>query len=331
MRSKWRMLVSFFVLGLLVSCVTEDDSTIEDGNWVRKSSFEGVGRSGAVSFVIGGKAYVGLGFDGDDYLTDFWSYDADQNFWKQVSDFPGIGRSGAVAFAIGEKGYVATGYNGEELEEELGDFWEYNSTTDTWTQLEDFGGSARYKAVAFALDGVGYVGTGYDGNYLKDFWQYNPATAEWTQVVSLQGEKRRGAVSFVADDYAYILTGTNNGLYESDFWEFGSSDDSWTQLEDVDEDEDNEEVLRTDAVAFELDGKGYITVGSFGANQNTTWEYTPGSGVWLEKTAFEGTGRSGAVGFTINGRSFVALGQSGSERFDDIWEFLPNETYDEDD
>ncbi|MBU2915184.1 MULTISPECIES: Kelch repeat-containing protein [Reichenbachiella] len=331
MKRKLEIGMLALLLGLIASCTTDTDDTVEDGNWVKRSSFDGVGRSGAVSFVIGDKAFVGLGFDGDDYLTDFWTYDAEKNFWQRVSDFPGLGRSGAVAFSIGDKGYVGTGYNDDEIEEELGDFWEYDSGTDTWAQVSDFAGPARYQAVGFAAGGYGYVGTGYDGGHLKDFWRYNAENDEWVQVVSLKGEKRRSAVSFVIDGYGYVCTGSNNGLYESDFWEFDPLSDDWAQLTDIDEDDDYDDILRESAVAFVQGGKGYITVGSLGSNVNTTWEYTPGSDVWEEKTAFEGSGRSGAVGFTINGRSYVALGQSGSYRYDDIWEFEPNETYDEDD
>jgi N-acetylneuraminic acid mutarotase len=324
---KW---IAICAISMMMSCATDSDDTVEDGNWVKRSSFDGKGRSGAVSFVIGDKAYVGLGFDGDEYLLDFWSYDPDQNFWQKVSDFPGLGRSSSVGFSIGDKGYIATGYNDDELYEELGDFWEFDSKTGNWTQLEDFAGSARYQAVGFAAGGYGYLGTGYDGSHLKDFWQFNPESGEWNQVVSLKGEKRRSGLAFVIDEYAYVGTGTNNGIYETDFWEFDPMVDDWSLLTDLDEDDDYA-VIRQSAVAFELNGKGYITVGAAGANVNSTWEYTPGSDIWEEKTAFEGSGRSGAVAFTVNGRSFVALGQSGSSRFDDIWEFLPNETYDEDD
>jgi len=308
------------------ACDSEDTSTVE-GNWVRKSSFNGVGRSGAVSFVIGDKAYVGLGYDGDDYLQDFWSYDAENNNWSKVDSFPGDGRTGAVAFAIDNKGYVATGYDGDN---ELSDVWEYDSTTDSWTELEPFAGTARYLAVAYALDGNGYIGSGYDGTYLKDFWEFSPETGTWTEVISLKGEKRRAAIAFVIDDYAYVGTGTNNGLYETDFWQMETSELDWTELTDLDDDDDYN-IVRQSAVAFELDGYGYVTVGSVGTNTSTTWEYTPGSDIWEEKTGFEGVGRSGAVSFTINNRAFVALGGSASSYYEDIWEFVPTDDYDEDD
>ena len=148
--------------------------------------------------------------------------------------------------------------------------------------------------------------------------------------MSLKGDKRNDAVSFVIDGNAYVGSGTNNGLYVLDFWEFESSIPDWNQRLDLDEDDDYA-VARDRAVAFSLDGYGYITTGNFSANLTSTWRYDPVLDLWVEKTAFEGSPRQGAVAFTVNGRSYVALGNSSSSRFDDIWEFRPNEILDEDD
>lgn len=311
----------------LSGCSSSSDETIEVGNWIKRSSFEGVGRSGAISFVIGERAFVGLGYDGDDYLTDFWSYDPNENFWRRIADFPGVGRTSSVAFSIESTGYVGLGYDGRD---ELGDFWAYDVDTDTWSQPSDFGGSARLAAVGFASNGKGYVGSGYDGNYLKDFWEFDPDSGTWAQIVSYKGEKRNNAVSFVIDGNGYVVTGTNNGLFQMDFWGFDQTIPDWFQNLDIDEDDDYF-IAREKAVAFSLDGIGYITTGTNGSNMVSTWSYDPVFDLWEERTSFEGSSRQGAVGFTVAGRSFVALGQNSSSRFDDVWEFRPNELYDEED
>ena len=82
----------------------EDDDTLV-GEWYKKSSYEGVARSGAVGFVIEGKAYVGTGYDGTNWLTDFYQYDAEKNNWYKKANFPGAGRSAAVSFTVNGKGY----------------------------------------------------------------------------------------------------------------------------------------------------------------------------------------------------------------------------------
>ncbi|UII25639.1 galactose oxidase [Fulvivirga maritima] len=314
----------------LAGCTSDsDESTSEDGNWIKRSSMDGRQRSGAVSFVVGNKAYIGLGFDGDDYLRDFWSYNPDNDNWVKLDSFPGIGRSGAVAFAIGSKGYVGTGYNNDS--KELKDFWEYDTENDSWTQVEDYGGSARLHAVAFAYNDRGYVGTGNDGdNYLKDFYSYDPATDSWREEVSIKGEKRDGAVAFTVDDRVFVGTGTNNGIYQTDFFEFvPESTDIWVRMTELDDDDDYA-IVRRYGVAFGVEGMGFITTGSSGSNLTTTWAYDPVNDIWEERTAFEGLARQGAIGFTVNGRSFVGLGTNSSQRFDDLWEFLPLDEYDDD-
>ncbi|MCB0630525.1 MAG: hypothetical protein R2824_29315 [Saprospiraceae bacterium] len=316
---------------LLPACQDDDDSDLI-GNWIRRSDFEGVPRSNAVSFTIGNLAFVGLGFDGDDDLKDFWQYDPEQDFWTRKDTFPGLARRAAVAFAIDGKGYVGTGYN-SELDQELKDFWEFDpdaAAGQQWTQISDFPGTARYNAVAFELQGLGYVGTGFDNNWLKDFYAYDPATLQWTQIVSLGGSKVQNGIAFTIDDKAYVGTGQNNGASVFEFWEYDPAATNWTRKLDIDEDDDYT-IARQGAVAFTLNGMGYITTGNNGSNISTVWEYLPTQDSWMERTEFEGTSRQDAVGFTVNGRCFVTTGRNSSIRLDDLWEFIPTEAYNEDD
>jgi N-acetylneuraminic acid mutarotase len=178
-----------------------DSSTV--GNWIRTTPFKGSRRSGAVVFTIGNKAYIGLGYNGDQYFTDMYEYDLDLGFWKTMASFTGVPRERAVAFAIDGKAYVGLGYNRDQDKEELGDFWMYDPAADTWTQLNNFGGSARYNAISFAINGKGYVGTGNDGsNYDGDFWEYDPSTDSWQEIISYPGQKREEAATFVLDGKA---------------------------------------------------------------------------------------------------------------------------------
>lgn len=316
---------------LLSSCSQDDDDDLI-GNWIRRSDFEGVPRSNAVAFTIGDLAFVGLGFDGDDDLHDFWQYDAEQDFWTRKDTFPGMARRAAVAFSANGKGFVGTGYNGD-LDQELSDFWSFDPEAAPgrqWTRVSDFPGTARYHAVAFELQNRGYVGTGFDDNWLKDFYAYDPAADTWTQVVSLGGSKLQNGVAFVIDDRAYVGTGQNNGAPVFELWEYDPGIANWNRKLDLD-DNDDYTIVREGAVAFTLNGMGYITTGNNGANLNTVWEYLPSGDDWVERTSFEGSSRQDAVGFTVNGRCYVTTGRSSSIRLDDLWEFIPTEEYDEDD
>jgi N-acetylneuraminic acid mutarotase len=329
------LLVSIF---FVASCGSSNDETSTVGDWTRTTPFKGRPRSGAVTFTIGNKAFVGLGYDGDDYLLDFYMYDLDAGFWVAVDSFPGIPRQRAVAFGINGKGYVGLGYNGDQDKEELGDFWEFNpdaAAGDQWTSVKAFEGTARYSAIGFAIGSKGYVGTGYDGDsYNSDFWQYDPSTNDWTEIESYPGEKIWEGLSFVINDKAYICTGRNNGLHNTDFWQFDPSDaNGWTNLTPDDDesyfDEFEAAVERHDAAALVVNNKAYIIGGIVGSASGTVYEFDPATLAWDDRTSFEGSYRSLAVAFTLGGKTFYGTGQNGTSRYDDIWQFDPTVEHDE--
>ena len=332
-----RLAFSLLLLGIVVSSCSKTSVTDSDlvGNWKRSSEFEGVGRTEAVVFIIGDKAYIGGGYDGTDRLNDFWEFNYTTGTWIPKASFPGIARNSAVAFSVNGKGYVGTGYDGTN---KLKDFWEYNPSTDSWTQIANFGGSARYGAVAFSIGDKGYVTTGYDGNYLKDLWSYEPATNTWQQLSSLTGSKRTDAVAFVHNNQAYVVTGINNGSFLNDFWMYDPGTDTWTEKrkitdvssEDFDDDYDSY-ITRSNASVFVMDNKAYLFNGNRSGVINSTWAYDIANDLWKEKTGFEGTAREGAVAFTLNNRGFMTTGANSSTRFDDLWEFFPDAEQNDDD
>lgn len=315
---------------LVVGCESDDDDSDEYGNWVEGSSFDGDSRSGAASFTIGDKGYLVGGYDGDDYLSDTWEYNSEDDYWiekatEDGSEFPGDARTGAVGFTIDGKGYVGTGYNGSD---ELLDFYEYDPETDSWSQKADFIGSARYSAIGFSINGKGYIGTGYDGSEQKDFYEYDPTTDTWEQIYGFGGEKRREGSAFVIDDIAYIGFGLHNGSYEDDFYSFDGTD--FTQLNEP-EDEDEDAFVVSHNTAFSLDGKGYIATGISSSITSQAWEYTPSTDSWTQIPNFEGTSRQDANAFSFDSKALVLMGRSGSSYFDDIWELRMDELEDDED
>ncbi len=330
--NKSTFLIVLVVTSILFTACSKSDSVGDyDGNWVEQSDFEGVPRSGAVSFSIGDNGYIGTGYDGDNWLNDFWEYDVSRNTWIQKADLPGTARISAVAFAANQKGYVCTGY-GDDIK--LDDLWEFDPDLNTWVQKSDFPGSARYGAVGFAISNKGYIGSGYDGNYLKDFWEYDPLTDSWEQKVSIGGGKRRNAVGFTIDGKGYICTGIDNGNYETDFWEYDPLSDSWTEKNSIadvtDEsfDNDYDNIIGIYKTAMVINGKAYLATGGTSTSV-IVWEWDPSTDLWELKTEFEGVARTEAVAFTAAGRGFVATGRNATYFFDDIWELRPDEEYDE--
>ncbi|MFI2742179.1 Kelch repeat-containing protein [Zhouia sp. PK063] len=305
---------------------SDDDDTI--GNWITRSVFDGRPRSGSAAFTINNTGYVGTGYDGSDYLKDFWSFNIDGNYWEQKADFPGTARSSGVGFAVDGKGYIGSGYDGAN---ELGDFFQYDPDTNTWKTIAAFPENARRGAVAFGINGFGYFGTGFDGdNDRKDFWKYDPTTDTWSQILGFGGDKRRYATTFTINNKVYLGTGVASGSYVKDFWVFDPSDESWTQLTDLDDDDDYN-ILRSNAVGFAIDNYGYIATGTYSGTTSSVWQYDPGTDTWEEKTGFEGVSRQDAIVISNGTQAFLGLGRSGTLYLDDFREFFPYQDYDDED
>lgn len=321
------LILSSAIISQSCSKSTDEDEELV-GNWKRYDDFEGNARSEAVSFTIGDNAYVSTGSTNTDRFKDLWEYNLSRRYWIQKADLPGAARNSAVAFTVGTKAYVGTGYDGVT---KLNDFWEYDPSTNQWTQKANFAGNGRYDAVGFAIGAKGYIACGYDGNYLKDMWEYDPVADQWTQKASVGGSKRSAAIAFVTNDKGYICAGNNNGEILKDLWMYDPVANEWTEKKKIynysDEtyDDDYGTIARQNGVAFAMGNYIYITSGENSSITSYTWQYDPANDSWAEKTQFEGTGRTGAVAFTLSNRGFVLTGRSGSLMMDNMYELLPND------
>jgi hypothetical protein len=123
-----------------------------------------------------GKGYVGLGYDGSAYATDFYQYYPTADSWTSIADFPGTARINAVSFAVFPQLFVTTGDDGFNY---LNDTWEYNYFGDVWTQRADFPGDPRSGASCFIIESRPFVGSGFNsGTYYDDFYEYTILLSE---------------------------------------------------------------------------------------------------------------------------------------------------------
>ena len=293
-------------------------------------------------------------------------------FWTTVAPFPGPARSNAVAFTVQNIGYVGTGVANDGFTP-LADFYSYDPGSNSWTQIDSlhdaYGSYPRFDAVAWGFDTTGYVLTGTDNNtFFSDVWKYSPATGHWTKKPFLIGNPRSGATAWVYNNKGYIVAGYTPGSQKAinnmcyDFWMFdpqlaedpNSPKGPWTQLRDIYNtnpgtyDDGYTNIVRKYGVGFVLlkqptGDKAYITLGQNGTSVNFTWEYDFASDLWYEKTPFEGTPRSGAIGFTLKdpaptapapltpgySRGYVGtgLGTGNTSGFSDLEEFFPQQIY----
>lgn len=346
------ILLAFIVALTFCNCEKNADLL---GNWRTLSSLNARGRGGATCFVIDNKAYI-VGGEGYyktiEYYKETWQFNPDTRSWTEFDTVPCTkGRRNGAGFAIKGKGYFGTGYGKDAVY--YNDFYEFDPTAESgsqWHATDTFPGGKITGTVSFAIDDIGYVGTGYTKELgaSNTFYSYNSDNADgekWAIVENINAAKRQGGCVFILDGHAYIFGGVNNGYGVEDFERFNPAepkgDYRWFKISQdlYDDYRRSTELLRQNAVAFSINGRGYICCGSAssGGAKNDTWEYVPfyGSdnrGKWIKVASFEGSNRNNACSFVVGNSAYVMCGQNGkseSSYYDDVWSFDPTQDYDE--
>ena len=268
-----------------------------DGHaWTRVDSFPGLGRDGAVAFVVkkGGKelAYVGTGFrevgGNKQYFKDFYTFDGTNWEKANMAAFPGEPRRFGVAFSLNNKGYVGTGM--ADGSQPLGDMWCYDPDNNTWTDTK-LNTTASYGASVFVIESQkkAVLCLGTDGSqYTREVRIFDGQN--WTAAAPLVDKDGQGwdndynriprayAVAFTSSldggvEKGYIATG--EGSYRQTCWEYDIIKDRWDEVTEL----PNAMAPRSHAVGFSLNDYGYVVTG--GSNFTTPgdiycWTFTPG-------------------------------------------------------
>ena len=294
--------------------------------WIQQSDFGGEARHRTTMLSLGNKIYAGLGhYNGagpNILFEDWWEYDPATNSWTQKADYLGGICYHAAAFEINDIGYVGTGRVSANSNILVQDFFKYDPTTNTWTQLTDFPGTGRRGAVGFAIGEYGYIGTGTNAD---DMYRYDPSTDQWQQVASVPGGSRISAVGFALNGFGYLGTGyvSSVGWSTTDFYKYNPTTNQWTPIADVGIDPIDGPIPRMEAAGFALNGKGYVLTGdniSSGDNYKDMWELDPTTDTWKRIEDFDGTARRYLSATEHNGYGYVGLGTNGTN-FKDFWKF----------
>jgi N-acetylneuraminic acid mutarotase len=156
-----------------------------NNSWLQKANCPGSARAGASAFTINNKAYVGLG-GGTSKLKDLWEYNPTTNNWTQKADFAGTARNFSVSFSVGNYGYFGTGSDAVSGNSYTNDFWKYDPTNNSWTQITSLLGEARLGAVGFSIGPFAYIVTGQNsgGSTISDLWQMSENGTFYIGVIS---------------------------------------------------------------------------------------------------------------------------------------------------
>jgi N-acetylneuraminic acid mutarotase len=224
--------------------------------------------------------------------------------WTQKASFGGTARVGVAVFSIANKGYIGLGTDSYPSYNFRNDLWEYDESTDTWTQKANFPGAARYGTLNFSIGTKGYLGSGWNGSYFNDFWQYDQQLNNWTQKGNFPGVAREGGFSFVINNIAYAGFGVSSSSFLNDFYCYNDTSDTWTQVATC------PSAARCGSFAFVVNGKGYMGAGAISnyGFVNDVWQYDPVLDTWTQKANFPGLPRTSLGYFQINNIGYAGGG-----------------------
>lgn len=221
--------------------------------------------------------------------------------WQPVSSLPNNYFSDhSYGFALDDTGYLVSGNTNAGY---TNAFYSYAADTDTWTQLDDFPGTARGYAIGDTWDGKAWMGFGLsDDGAMNDLWVYDPETDTWTEKASCPCTARYHPAFVAIDGKIYMGlggTGTNN---LKDWWEYDMESDAWTQLEDF------PDVPRHHPYQFGVDGKVYVGLGHGDGIFNTWYAYDPANAAWEQMANLPGEGRVAGTQFAHQEYGYVLSG-----------------------
>jgi N-acetylneuraminic acid mutarotase len=203
--------------------------------WTKKADFLGGTRQYATSFVVGDRAYVGLGYNGSGYYQDFYEYNAQTDKWSEKATFTGGKRRGALSFTIGGTAYVGFGTN--NTGNSTKDLYSFdpagNAGNGAWAKMDnsDSDFPVRTHGMALVINEKAYI---IGGANASDVWEYTPGSNSWVAVAPFPSSGGRGfAAGFSIGNVGYFGTGSSsgsNGL--DDFWAFDPTSP-------INEDDDN--------------------------------------------------------------------------------------------
>jgi hypothetical protein len=225
------------------------------------------------------------------------------NVWTQRANFGGSTRDGAFGFSIGTKGYIGGGNNNGSFKN---DVWEYNPTTDAWTQKAGVPAN-EYLASSFVIGTKAYVACGY--NTANAVYEFDPVANTWTAKAPLPGTVRYITMGFSIGTKGYCGTGYNpNNPYNSfnDFYEFDPVGNTWTAKANM------PGSPRAYALGFNIGSKGYAGTGLInGSGVNDFYEYDPAGNTWTAKAIVGPVGRLQSFAIAMNGKGYIGGGGSG--------------------
>jgi N-acetylneuraminic acid mutarotase len=223
-------------------------------------------------------------------------------------------------------------------------FQSFTSDDDiSWIKKAYYGGGVICGASSFTIDNYAYVCSGVPdilscSKTKYTVYRYDPTNDVWKRMADLPttAKGRENAVGFAVNGRGYICGGSFEDFYGKNYfptntWEFNPSTNLWYQRANF---------PRAGGmwmgIGFTIDSVGYAGLGWAGfttldnpsGEMNDFYKFDPKQNKWTKLNDFPGSPRSDAVGFSMNGKGYVGLGDIINDNytmtyFQDFWEYDP--------
>lgn len=214
---------------------------IDSDSWVEKTKFPAEPRHHPFQFTDGQYVYAGFGH-GSGFISNQWyRYDQTNDSWTEVATLPGEGRVAGTQFSYNGKGYVLSGDGDNHSFMDTGEFWQYDSETDSWLQLPSHPGVSRWAPGSFIINDEVYLinGTTNLDGYVEEIYKFSLANLDDprlsitgpAEMFDLNGEILDGYCNSVSSTFLEVSTPI---VFDQDINVSLTIDDASTAVEGVD-------------------------------------------------------------------------------------------------
>ncbi|WP_192346247.1 kelch repeat-containing protein [Algoriphagus sp. Y33] len=306
-------------LCMVSGCSSSEEPQVTDPDEVQLEfsnigEFPSSGRTGAFSFTIGNKIYVGTGYGSNaTYYGDFWEYDINSATWKEKASFPLGPFIGGEVLVYNEKGYVFVGgtLSCPELNVacdhiEYTAVHAYDPVSDSWEKVADLP----------AFRGMNYGDIEVNGDKAILFWGRKTYEISLIDFQFIQKTSAPASIVYSANfrvgNKVYFTCRMDSGKGTKSNYSYDLVTDQWEVLPDF------PGIKRYDATGFAQNGFGYILGGKESDYQGEEeqfkeiWQFNPAEESWKMVGEYPGNAYTGQVLEIVGNDIFIGFGDTRS-------------------
>ncbi len=176
--------------------------------------------------------YLFGGYNGRNYINDFWKYDLSLKIWTKIETETTPQPRASHSLTYNPEDNSLYLFGGRNSIQQFKTLWKFNLATQNWEQITTVGGpNSRFGHYAFIREGYLYVFGGYEDGIKMDLIKFNFSTLSWENVDYI-GEVPQTRLNYsvvYSESYRYlILFGGYAGTYLNDLWLFDFYTQKWT-------------------------------------------------------------------------------------------------------